>query len=229
MTVRALPGTGARPSFRAMSPSDPIRVAVVEDDPGTRDGLRSLLDAAEGYVCVSVYESVERALAQFDGAADAMLMDVHLPGLSGVEGVALLHERHPALPIVMLTVYDDADRVFDALKAGASGYLLKRTPPADLLDAIADVSRGGAPMSGSIARKVVQSFHAPPTTAGVEAALSPRESEVLHLLARGYRYREIAEALFISPETVRSHLRRIYEKLHVRSRTEAVVRFMEGR
>lgn len=207
----------------------PTRVAVVEDDRGTREGLRALLDAAEGTVCAGAYGSAEEAVAQFDGAADAMLMDVHLPGLSGVEAVALLRARHPALPIVMWTVYDDADRVFDALKAGASGYLLKRTPPAELLEALEDVRRGGAPMSGPIARKVVQSFHAPPASAGVEAALSPREAEVLALLARGYRYREIADALCISPETVRSHLRRIYEKLHVRSRTEAVVRFLEGR
>lgn len=209
-----------------MSPTAPLRVALVEDDPGIRAGLRAVLDEAEGFVCGGAFGSVEEMLAQFDGEADVVLMDIHLPMLSGIEGVPLLKGRHPALPIVMLTVYDDAERVFAALQAGATGYLLKRTPPDQLLDAIADVHRGGAPMSASIARKVVDSFHAPAPEAPEEANLSPREREVLHYLAQGYRYREIAEALFISPETVRSHLRSIYDKLHVRSRTEAVVKYL---
>ncbi|MEP0546596.1 MAG: response regulator transcription factor [Rhodothermales bacterium] len=204
----------------------PLRVTLVEDDPGIRAGLCAVLDAAEGFVCTGVFGSVEEMLARFDGAADVMLMDIHLPLLSGVDGVPLLKERHPTLPVVMLTVYDDAERVFAALKAGATGYLLKRTPPDQLLDALADVHRGGAPMSASIARKVVDSFHAPAPEAPVEADLSPREREVLHYLAQGYRYKEIAEALFISPETVRSHLRKVYDKLHVRSRTEAVVKYL---
>ena len=209
-----------------MSPTTPLRIALVEDDPGIRAGLCAVLDAADGFVCAGVFGSVEEMLARFDGAADVMLMDIHLPLLSGVEGVPLLKDRHPALPVVMLTVYDDAERVFAALKAGATGYLLKRTPPDQLLDALADVHRGGAPMSASIARKVVDSFHGAAPEAPAEADLSPREREVLHYLAQGYRYKEIAEALFISPETVRSHLRSIYDKLHVRSRTEAVVKYL---
>jgi DNA-binding NarL/FixJ family response regulator len=208
-----------------MTPA-PLRVALVEDDPGIRAGLRAVLDAADGFVCVAAFGSVEEMLAQFDGEADVMLMDINLPMLSGIEGVPLLKGRHPALPIVMLTVYDDAERIFAALKAGATGYLLKRTPPDQLLAALADVHRGGAPMSASIARKVVDSFHAPTPEAPSGLALSPREQEVLHYLAQGYRYKEIAEALFISPETVRSHLRSIYDKLHVRSRTEAVVKYL---
>lgn len=204
----------------------PLRIALVEDDPGIRAGLCAVLDAADGFVCTGVFGSVEEMLARFDGAADVMLMDIHLPLLSGVDGVPLLKERHPALPVVMLTVYDDAERVFAALKAGATGYLLKRTPPDQLLDALADVHRGGAPMSASIARKVVDSFHGAAPEVPAEADLSPREREVLHYLAQGFRYKEIAEALFISPETVRSHLRKIYDKLHVRSRTEAVVKYL---
>ncbi len=210
-----------------MTPA-PLRVAIVEDDAGVRAGLCAVLDAADGFVCVGAFGSVEDMLARFDGAADVMLMDVNLPMLSGVEGVPLLKGRHPDLPIVMLTVYDDAERVFAALKAGATGYLLKRTPPDQLLDALADVHRGGAPMSASVARKVVDSFHVSTPEAPAELALSPREREVLHYLAQGYRYKEIAEALFISPETVRSHLRSIYDKLHVRSRTEAVVKYLGG-
>lgn len=208
-----------------MTPA-PLRVALVEDDPGIRAGLCAVLDAADGFVCTGVFGSVEEMLARFDGAADVMLMDIHLPLLSGVEGVPLLKGRYPSLPVVMLTVYDDAERIFAALKAGATGYLLKRTPPDALLDALLDVHRGGAPMSASIARKVVASFHAPAPEAPAELTLSPREQEVLHYLAQGFRYKEIAEALFISPETVRSHLRSIYDKLHVRSRTEAVVKYL---
>lgn len=206
-----------------------IRVALVEDDPGTRAGLAALLDAAEGFACAGAFESVEAALARFDGGADVVLMDINLPMASGIEGARLLRDRHPALPIVMLTVYDDPERIFAALQAGATGYLLKRTPSDQLLAALADVHRGGAPMSSAIARKVVQSFHAPAPATRADADLSPREREVLHYLAQGYRYREIAEALFISHETVRTHIRSIYDKLHVRSRTEAVVKFMRGR
>lgn len=209
-----------------MSPSSSasIRVAVVEDDPGIRDGLAALLAGADGFACVGVHESVEAALAGFDGAADVVLMDIQLPGMSGTEGVRHLRARHPTVAVVMLTVFEDAERVFEALKAGATGYLLKRTPPAELLAALADVHAGGAPMSGAVARKVVESFRQSPAVP--DAGLSAREGEVLDLLARGYRYREIAGELFISPETVRSHVRRIYEKLHVRSRTEAVLKYV---
>lgn len=201
-----------------------LRVAVVEDDAGIRKSLCDLLDGAPGFTCVAAFSSVEDAAAHFDGGADVVLMDIGLPGLSGIEGVGLLRARHPAVPIVMLTVFDDPERVFEALKAGAVGYLLKRTPPAELLAALEDVRAGGAPMSGSVARNVVESFRLP-ASPEAGAALSAREREVLALLAQGYRYREVAEALFVSPETVRTHIRRIYEKLHVRSRAEAVLRW----
>lgn len=201
-----------------------MRVAIVEDDPGVRAGLETLFGSTDGYELAGSFASAEDLLGTFDGAADVVLMDINLPGLSGIEAVARLRSHHPELPIVMLTVYDDAERIFEALKAGATGYLLKRTPANELLEAVADVCRGGAPMSGAIARKVVQSFHL--DRGSVTADLSPREREVLDLLAKGYRYREIGEALFISVETVRSHLRSIYDKLHVRSGTEAVVKYL---
>ena len=152
-------------------------------------------------------------------------MDIRLPRLSGIECARRLKDVLPATQIVMLTVFEDDERVFDSLVAGASGYLIKRTPPAQILEAIVDVHRGGSPMSGAIARKVVQYvWAARPAKPGL--AVSPREQEILDHLARGYRYKEIAEALSISIDTVRSHIRRIYEKLHVSSRTEAVVKFL---
>lgn len=204
----------------------PLRVALVEDDPGIRAGIRALLEDAEGFVCAGTFGSIEEMLARFDGEADVMLMDINLPMLSGIEGVPLLKSHHPDLPIVMLTVYDDTERIFAALKAGATGYLLKRTPPHLLFDALDEVHRGGAPMSASIARKVVDSFHVHLPDVPAEANLTPRERDVLHYLAQGYRYREIAEALYIGSETVRSHIRSIYNKLHVRTRTEAVLKYL---
>lgn len=157
---------------------------------------------------------------------DVVLMDIHLPNMSGVECTARLRQLAPSLQILMLTVYEDSETIFKALKAGASGYLLKRTAPAQILEAIADVHRGGAPMTSEIARKVVQSFRAPePSPPGTEP-LTRREEEILELLARGYASKEIAEALSISFDTVRTHLRHIYEKLHVRSRTEAVIKYL---
>lgn len=206
--------------------STPLRVALVEDDPGIRAGMRAMLEDTDGFACAGTFGSVEEMLARFDGEADVMLMDINLPMLSGIEGVPLLKSHYPKLPIVMLTVYDDAERIFAALKSGATGYLLKRTPPEQLFGALEEVHRGGAPMSASIARKVVDSFHTPLPDGPAEANLSPREREVLHYLAQGYRYKEIAEALYIGSETVRSHIRNIYDKLHVRTSTEAVAKYL---
>lgn len=205
----------------------PIRVFVVEDDPGVRAGLVALLDQADGLRCLGAFGSVEDALGAMP-EADVALLDINLPGRSGIEGARLFKERQPGLQVVMVTVYDDGDRIFQALKAGASGYLLKRTPPGRLLEAVEEVHRGGSPMSSQIARKVVQSFQDHRADRGaVEAAhLTSRERQILELLAQGFLYKEIADALFITVETVRTHLRRIYEKLHVRSRTEAVVKYL---
>ena len=170
----------------------------------------------------------ESALAQLPALRpDVVLMDIRLPGLSGIECVRRLKAVLPGVQIVMLTVFEDEERVFDALAAGATGYLVKRTPPAEILAAIAEVRRGGSPMSSAIARKVVQAFqHSRRSAPGGALELSPREQEILTLLARGLRYKEVADQLGIALDTVRSHIRRIYEKLHVTSRTEAVVKFL---
>jgi len=207
----------------------PIKVAIVEDQTAVRKSLAILLDGASGFQCAGAYPSAEAAL---DGLPrswpEVVLMDVKLPKMSGIECVARLKKLNPRLDILMLTVYEEDEEIFESLKAGASGYLMKETPFADLLEAIEDVHRGGSPMSCHVARKVIQYFQKMGPVAEGTDNLSKRELEVLRHLARGYRYKEIAELLSISALTVRSHLRRIYEKLHVRSRTEAVVRFLGG-
>ncbi len=214
--------------------TDPIRVALVEDDARIRSSLISLLELADGFRCVNAFASAEEALAgPLAEIADVVLMDINLPGRSGIECVSELKRRIPALLVVMLTVYEDTDRIFAALRAGASGYLLKRTPPAELLESIREVQGGGSPMSSLIARKVVASFqdagrNRPGKMPAAEPlpSLTPRERDILDALARGLLYKEIAERLGISTNTVRTHLRSIYEKLQVQTRTEAVVRYL---
>jgi DNA-binding NarL/FixJ family response regulator len=184
-----------------------------------------LFNGSEGFRCVHTYSSAEKALPDIvKNKPDVVLMDINLPGISGIECTRQLKAHQPGLPIMVLTVYDDDEKIFESLKAGASGYLLKKTPPAKILEAIAELHNGGSPMSSRIARKVVQTFHAIGTSSEETENLSKREHEILIYLAKGYRYKEIAEALFISIETVRTHLRNIYEKLHVRSRSEAVLK-----
>lgn len=207
--------------------TQPIRVALVEDDASIRRALEVVLNGAPGFACVGAFGSGEEALTRLAGAApQVVLMDIQLPRMSGVECVARLKARHPEMQVLMLTVFEDDELVFDSLAAGATGYLLKRTPPAEILQAIAEIHRGGSPMTSYIARKVVQSFQRPSRGAAERLPLSEREREILQQLARGYRYKEIADALGISLDTVRTHLRRIYEKLQVHSRTEAVVKFL---
>lgn len=205
----------------------PRNVVIVEDDAGIRDHLVALLDASPGYQCVGACASGEEALAQIPHwRPDVVLMDINLPRMSGIECVARLKARLPDLLVLMLTVYEDGDSIFRALKAGASGYLIKRVASDRLLEAIDDVCSGGAPMSCQIARKVVQYFHqAGPSDEGSEN-LSPRETEILELLVAGCFFKEIADQLGISGETVRTHVNHIYRKLHVRSRTEAVVKYL---
>jgi DNA-binding NarL/FixJ family response regulator len=204
-----------------------IRVALVEDDASIRRALEIILGGAPGFECVGAYASAEEALSRLvDQAPDVVLMDIQLPRMSGVACVRQLKERCPEVQVLMLTVFEDDELVFESLAAGATGYLLKRTPPADLLEAIAEIRRGGSPMSGYIARKVVQSFHKRVPRTGEHLPLTHREREILQQLAQGARYKEIADTLSISLDTVRTHLRRIYEKLHVHSRTEAVVKFL---
>lgn len=205
----------------------PITVSIVEDQEPLRNTLARVLNRAEGFKCVSHYGSAEAALEDLPQVKpQVVLMDINLPGINGVECVRRLKELIPDTQITMLTVYEDTENIFNALAAGASGYMLKRTPRAELLEAIKEVHRGGSPMTTHIARKVVQSFQKPASTPEPTENLSPREQEVLDCLAQGLIYKEIADKLGISYETVHTYIRRIYEKLQVRTRTEAVAKFL---
>jgi DNA-binding NarL/FixJ family response regulator len=209
-----------------------IRVAIVEDDEKLRTNLIALLEMAEGFRCVGAYRTAEEALTDIPRKTpDVTLMDINLPGMDGIECTIRLKRQAPNNLILMLTVYEDAGKIFDALKSGAVGYLLKMTSPTEILDAIRDACSGGSPMSAQIARKVVQSFHKMPIKEkqNNDIALSPREEEILDLLSKGYLYKEIADRLSISASTVHNHLRKIYDKLHVHTRTEAVVKHLENR
>jgi DNA-binding NarL/FixJ family response regulator len=204
-------------------------VIVVEDDNGLREQLVKILNSAPGIRCVGACPSAEEALRVIPvRKPDVVLMDIRLPGMSGIDCVATLKQSLPALQIIMLTVYEDSESIFRALKAGASGYLVKSGPPPKLVEAIVDVSKGGAPMSSPIARKVVQHFQMAGPAASRGSDLSPREREVLDLLASGYIYKEIGDKLGIVPETVRTYVKNICEKMHVRSRLEAVARHRAG-
>jgi DNA-binding NarL/FixJ family response regulator len=205
----------------------PISVSLIEDSEEIRESLTVLLRASEGFAFMNAYGNAEDALKGIPLAPpDVVLVDINLPGMSGIECMRRLKQQLPGVQMLMLTVYDDPDGIFASLAAGASGYLLKRTPPVRLLEAITEVSQGGAPMSGQIARKVVESFSTP--AAEPALGLTLREAEILAHLAKGYRYQEIADLLGISIETVRTHLHKIYEKLHVRSRTEAINRYYKS-
>jgi DNA-binding NarL/FixJ family response regulator len=205
----------------------PINVSIVEDSDQLRGTLARVINRAEGFKCVSQHPSAEDALENLPNVKpDVVLMDINLPGLNGVECVRQLKPKLPGTQVMMLTVYEDTENIFNALAAGASGYLLKRTTSAELVAAIKDVLRGGSPMTTHIARKVVQSFQRTAPTAPPTENLSTREQEVLDCLAKGFLYKEIAESLGISYETVHTYIRRIYEKLQVRTRTEAVAKFL---
>jgi DNA-binding NarL/FixJ family response regulator len=202
-----------------------IRVAIVEDDSRWRANLEMLLRETEGLECVGSYPSGEAAVADLPRRRpQVVLMDINLPKMSGVECTRQLRALLPEVQIVMLTVYDDSDRIFQALQMGANGYLLKRASADEILQAIQDVHRGGAPMSAYIARKVVQSFRQPTPSAASDEVLSKRESEVLGYVSRGYSDKEVAEALGLTAATVRSYLKTIYSKLHVHSRTQAIAK-----
>lgn len=205
----------------------PITISLVEDNHQLRGTLARLLDGAEGFRCLSQYASAEDALAGLPkDKPDVVLMDINLPGMNGVECVRRLKQIAPEIAAVMLTAYEDTENIFNALAAGATGYLLKRAPRAELLDAIREVRRGGSPMTTHIARKVVQSFQKQSRAAPTGEALSAREQEVLDHLSQGFLYKEIADKMGISYETVHTYIRRIYEKLQVRTRTEAVAKFL---
>jgi len=204
-----------------------INVAIVEDNDKIRDGLSLLIDGSEGFRCVATYSNAEDALKNLPGQKpDVVLMDIQLPKMSGIECVENLKEKSPDLQIMMLTVYEDNEQVFKSLAAGATGYILKRTPPAELLEAIRELHEGGSPMSDQIARKVVQTFQQIGKSSKETENLSERETEILSYLAKGYQDKEIAEKFFLSVKTIRTHLRNIYKKLHVHSRTEAVLKYL---
>lgn len=202
-----------------------IRVSIVEDNTRLRGSLSKLIELSDGFECVSQHPSGEAALADLPKhKPDVVLMDINLPGINGVECVRQLKPQLPATQIVMLTVYENTDLIFQALTAGATGYLLKQTAPTELLEAMRDVQAGGSPMTGHIARKVVASFQQAGKSSKDFENLTPRENEVLEHLTKGFLYKEIAETMNISYDTVHTHIRKIYEKLHVRSRTEAVAK-----
>ena len=205
-----------------------IRVAIVEDNKKIREGLAALIDGSEGFRCTETYETAEDALRRIPAyRPDVVLMDIQLPRMSGIECVEKLKERNSEQEIMMLTAFEDNDKVFKSLVAGASGYILKSTRPAELLEAIRDVHDGGSPMSDQIARKVVQAFRQMGTSSKETENLSERENEILSFLAKGYQDKEIADTLFLSVKTIRTHLRNIYKKLHVRSRTEAALLYLK--
>jgi DNA-binding NarL/FixJ family response regulator len=203
-----------------------IGVSIIEDDPQAREIIADWIRRAEDFRCVSQHGSAEDALARLPSEApDVVLVDINLPGMNGIECVRHLKPVLPGTQFVMVTVYEDSDHIYNALAAGASGYLLKQTPREELLGALKDVHGGGSPMTSNIARKVVQSFQRSSPGVDESASLSPREREVLELLARGFLYKEISGSLGISVPTVNTYIRRIYEKLQVRSRAQAVAKY----
>jgi DNA-binding NarL/FixJ family response regulator len=210
-----------------LQPAD-IQVMIVEDDRATREGLAAFIGATPGFACTGQSRSVEDAL-KAGGAPDVILLDIHLAGMRGSLGVPLLAQKFPGVKIVMLTVFDGTEEVFESICNGACGYLLKRTPPSKLIEAIAEARSGGAPMTPEIASKVVHLFRefAPPPKA--DCHLTGREQEVLELLAEGFSYNRIGGKLGISANTVRNYIRTIYEKLHVHSRSEAVSKALRRR
>jgi DNA-binding NarL/FixJ family response regulator len=200
-------------------------VVIVEDDRGLREQLVEILESAADIKCLGAYVSGEEALPKIlEIKPDVVLMDIKLPRMSGIQCVAEIKKVMPDLQIIMVTVYEDSERIFRALKAGANGYLVKSCPPAQLIEAIRDAYKGGAPMSSHIARKVVQHFHLLGPSVQESENLSPREREVLDLLAMGFIYKEIGVKLNIGSETVRTYVKNICQKMHVRSRLEAVAR-----
>jgi DNA-binding NarL/FixJ family response regulator len=212
------------------TPEPPIRVALVEDDAATRDGLRWLITTTEGFRCVGAFPSVKAALEGLEAEpADVLLLDIHLPGMLGSDAVPLLRQRYPQTQVVMLTVYANEDKVFESLRNGACGYLLKKTPPAELTEAVRDTHRGGSPMSSEIARKVIDLMRRAPAPPPKESSLTPQEVRLLQLLAEGHSYQGAGARMNVSVNTVRNYIRSVYDKLQVTTRSEAVSKALRGR
>lgn len=203
-----------------------ISVCIVEDSPEIRERVKQTVDDSGSFLCLKAFKDGESALSELPALQpDIVLMDINLPGMSGIDCIRQVKDNCPGTQFMMFTIYEDSDQVFDALSAGASGYLLKKTPHDKILPALKELHEGGSPMSTHIARKVVSAFRRHDEREEAESVLSPREIEVLQLLSKGYLYKEIGEKLKISTGTVRQHIHNIYEKLHVQNRTEALNKF----
>ncbi len=225
-----MPDDQANHPLNSAPRSSAIKVAIIEDRRDIREGLAVLINGTEGYRCTNAFRSMEDALESIDrDLPDVVLVDIGLPGMSGIDGIRILKDRHHGLSMLMLTVYDDDDRIFDALCAGACGYLLKNTPPARLLASLEEAVNGGSPMSPEIARRVVTLFRdiRPPEKADYE--LTPHETRLLKLLVDGHNYKTAAKELAVSVNTISFHMRRIYEKLQVHSKSEAVSKALRHR
>jgi DNA-binding NarL/FixJ family response regulator len=213
-----------------MRDRDPITVGVIEDQPEIREGLAALIGGTPGYRCTGAFQSMEDALATIDQRQPMVaLVDLGLPGMSGIEGIRTLKARFPQLLVLVLTIYDDDGRIFDAICAGACGYLLKKTAPARLLESIKEVADGGAPMSPEVARRVIDLFRDIRPPAHADYHLTPHEARLLKLLVDGYNYKSAAEELHVSVNTISFHMRRVYEKLQVHSKSEAVAKALRQR
>jgi len=207
-----------------------IKTAIVEDMRDIREGLSTLINFTDGFTCTGAYRSMEDAIQRLPNQLpDVLLSDIGLPGMSGIEGIRILKEQYPQMTVLMLTVYDDDDRIFDAICAGASGYLLKRTPPAKLLENIREAVSGGAPMSPEVAMRVIKLFREVRPPERVDYDLTPHETRLLKLLVEGHNYTTAAEFLGVSYTTVSFHMRNIYDKLQVHSKSEAVGKAMRDK
>jgi len=231
MRMRLPPERGGRRITGDPMPAPaPIRVALVEDKRLIREGLGEILDRTSGMRCVGTYSSLEDALpALEEKPCDVLLLDIQLPGMSGIEGVRLVRERHPETRVLILTVYDEEEKVFDAIRNGASGYLLKKTPPAQIAEAVRQARDGGSPLSPEVARRIVEHFRAAPARERQDSSLTNQERALLRLLADGHSYQAAAGHLEVSINTVRDHVRSIYEKLQVHSKSEAVSKALRSR
>jgi DNA-binding NarL/FixJ family response regulator len=208
----------------------PIKTAVVEDMRDIREGLTTLINFTDGFSCTVSYRSMEEAIPRIKGnVLDVLLSDIGLPGMDGIEGIKILKESFPEMTVLMLTVYDDDERIFDALCAGASGYLLKRTPPGKLFENIREAVSGGAPMSPEVASRVIKLFREVRPPERVDYELTPHETRLLKLIVEGHNYTTAAEELRVSYNTIKFHMRHIYEKLQVHSKSEAVAKALQNR
>ena len=218
------------PVVSSMAEPPPVRVAIVEDHREFRDYLTALISGTEGFECTGSFRSVEESLSRINARIpNVILIDIGLPGMNGIEGIRLLKERYPDILFLTLTVHDDDERIFDALCAGASGYLLKKTQPAQLVESVKEAAQGGAPMSPEVARRVIKLFREirPPDRADYN--LTPHETRILKLLVEGHNYKTAATKLGVAPTTINFHLQNIYQKLQVHSKTEAVAKALRNR